>query len=187
MHVWHDVAEVDAGLNSTIVTIGNYDGVHVGHQHLIQHACAVARERGGIPLIVVTFDPHPLVVIAPDVAPQALTSLDRRIALLGEAGADAVLVLRFTPEMAAVSAENFALRVLLDGLRAEAIVVGENFRFGHRALGNVEMLRSLCASRGVDVVAIPLDGAHGQTWSSSYIRSSIANGDVTRRRRGTRP
>ncbi len=178
MHVWHDVAEVDAGLTSTVVTIGNYDGVHLGHQHLLQQAKAVARDRGGIPLVVVTFDPHPLVVIAPDVAPQALTPLDRRIELLGAAGADAVLVLRFTPEMAAVSAENFAIRVLFDGLRAEAIVVGENFRFGHRALGNVELLRSLCASRGVDVVAVPLDGAHGQTWSSSYIRSCVANGDV---------
>lgn len=178
MHVWHDVAEVDAGLTSTVVTIGNYDGVHLGHQHLLQQAKAVARDRGGIPLVVVTFDPHPLVVIAPDVAPAALTSLGRRIQLLEAAGADAVLILRFTPEMAAVSAKNFAIRVLFDGLRAEAIVVGENFRFGHRALGNVELLRSLCASRGVDVIAVPLDGAHGRTWSSSYIRSCIANGDV---------
>jgi riboflavin kinase/FMN adenylyltransferase len=108
----------------------------------------------------------------------SLTTLDQRVALLAEAGADAVLVLTFDEALAQTSPEDFAVRILFDGVGAAGVVVGENFRFGHRAAGDVGMLRALGADRGVEVVGLPLDGAHGETWSSSYIRSAIAEGDV---------
>ncbi|MGI8433936.1 MAG: bifunctional riboflavin kinase/FAD synthetase [Nocardioidaceae bacterium] len=178
MQTWHDVSEVGGELGTDVVTIGNFDGVHLGHRHVVEQARVLADERGGLPVVVVTFDPHPLKVVAPDVAPQALSSLSRRLDLLAEVGADAALVLRFTPELAAVSAEHFVTRYLLDALHAEVIVVGDNFRFGHRALGDVGLLRSLCEPRGVAVVGLALDGAGGETWSSSYIRRLIDEGDV---------
>ena len=187
VQVWHDVSEVGADVGPTVVTIGNFDGVHLGHRHVISRAHDVARELGGLPVVVVTFDPHPLSVLRPERMPQPLTSLERRLALIGDAGADAVLVLRFTHELANVEAEDFVTAYLLGALHAAAVVVGENFHFGHRARGNVDLLRRMCAERGVRVDGLPLDGetvAHSdgergrQTWSSTYIRTRLAEGDV---------
>jgi riboflavin kinase/FMN adenylyltransferase len=180
--VWHDVSEVATdrlGGGRTVVTIGNFDGVHRGHRHVIARAHEVAAELGGLPVVAVTFDPHPLSVIVPDRAPQPLTSLERRLALLQDAGADAVLVLRFTKDLAAVTAEDFVTSYLLDGLHAAAVVVGENFHFGNRALGDVDLLRRMCGERDVRVEGLALDGdGHDQVWSSSYIRRCLADGDV---------
>ena len=178
MHVWHDIADVDSDLGPTVVTIGNFDGVHLGHRHVLREARRVAERRGGLAVVAVTFDPHPMTVIRPDKAPQPLTSIADRTALLTAAGADAVLVLRFTPELAEVQAADFAETVVYGGLRAAAVVVGENFRFGHRALGDVALLRELGAAHGADVLGLPLDGAGGRTWSSTYVRQALADGDV---------
>jgi riboflavin kinase/FMN adenylyltransferase len=178
MQVWRDVAEIPAELGPTVVTIGNFDGVHLGHRHVIRRAHELSAERGAIPVVAVTFDPHPLTVVAPHLAPLPLSSMDDRLAMLGDAGADAVLVLHFTPTLAKVSAEDFVTDVLLDTLHADVVVVGENFRFGYRALGDVALLRSLCEPRGVAVAALPLDGSQGHSWSSTYIRARIAAGDV---------
>ncbi|MBA2772779.1 MAG: bifunctional riboflavin kinase/FAD synthetase [Nocardioidaceae bacterium] len=181
MQVWHDVAEIDARLGSSVVTIGNFDGVHLGHRHVVARSREVATELGGLPVVAVTFDPHPLTVVAPDKAPQMLVSLERRLALLATAGADAVLVVAFTPQFAQLSAEDFVTDLVLGRLSAAAVVVGENFRFGRRALGDVALLRRLCEPRGVRVVGLPLDGSGGrdsQAWSSSYIRERIGSGDV---------
>ena len=178
MQVWHDVSEIPPDLGPTVVTIGNFDGVHRGHRHVIETAHSLAAQHGGIPVVAVTFDPHPLAVITPDRAPQRLSSLGERIADVGAAGVDAVLVLRFTPELARLPADAFVTDIVLDSLHASAVVVGENFRFGHRASGDVELLTRLGAERGVDVVGLQLDGSCGQSWSSSYIRRCIAEGDV---------
>jgi riboflavin kinase / FMN adenylyltransferase len=178
MQVWRDVAEIPAELGPTVVTIGNFDGVHLGHRHVIRRAHELSAERGAIPVVAVTFDPHPLTVVAPHLAPLPLSSMDDRLAMLGDAGADAVLVLHFTPTLAKVSAEDFVTDVLLDTLHADVVVVGENFRFGYRALGDVALLRSLCEPQGVAVAALPLDGSSGHSWSSTYIRACIAAGDV---------
>jgi riboflavin kinase/FMN adenylyltransferase len=172
------LSEVDPDFGPTVVTIGNFDGVHLGHAHVIQRAHQVAADRGGLPVVAVTFDPHPMTVIRPDKAPVWLVSLDERLRLLGRAGADAVLVLRFTSELADVEPEDFVERMLLAGLRARAVVVGENFRFGKRARGDVPMLVELCDRHDVAVVGIPLDGANGETWSSTYVRSRLLEGDV---------
>ncbi len=178
MLVWHDVSEIPPDLPPTVVTIGNFDGVHLGHRHVIERARGVAAEWNGSPVVCVTFDPHPLAVIAPDKAPQLLSALAERLGLMEQAGAQAALVLRFTPAMAQLSAEDFVTDVVLDALRAAAVVVGENFRFGHRAQGDVGLLREMCAARGVIVVALPLDGARDRTWSSTYVRRCISDGDV---------
>ncbi|MGA9343751.1 MAG: bifunctional riboflavin kinase/FAD synthetase [Nocardioidaceae bacterium] len=179
MQVWEDVSEVGPSIGPTVVTIGNFDGVHLGHRHVIRRAREVAAELGGLPVVAVTFDPHPMRVLAPDKAPMPLTTLDTRLSLLAEAGADAVLVLRFTRELANVSAEDFIASYLLAGLRAAAVVVGENFHFGHRAQGDVALLRRMCAEQGVRVEGLPLDGDGSErVWSSTFIRSRLAEGDV---------
>jgi riboflavin kinase/FMN adenylyltransferase len=181
VQVWHDVAEIAPAVGSTVVTIGNFDGVHLGHGHVIRRSHELAADLGGIPVVVVTFDPHPLSVIVPDKAPQSLTSLDRRLELLDDAGADGALVMSFTPDLARMSAEDFVTDLVLGKLRAAGVVVGENFHFGHRALGNLDLLRSLCAARGVTVIGLPVDSSGGddsQAWSSSYVRARLAAGDV---------
>jgi riboflavin kinase/FMN adenylyltransferase len=176
--VWRDVAEISADDKPSVATVGNFDGVHRGHRHVLAEARRLAHELGGLPVVAVTFDPHPMTVIRPDHAPLALTTLDQRIALLGQAGADAVLVLTFDEALAQTSPEEFAGGILFDGVGAAGVVVGENFRFGHRAAGDVDLLTRLGGDRHVAVVGLSLDGAHGATWSSSYIRSTLAEGDV---------
>jgi riboflavin kinase / FMN adenylyltransferase len=178
MQVWRDVAEIPPDVGPTVVTIGNFDGVHLGHRHVLRRAHELAADRDALPVVAVTFDPHPLRVVAPDRAPQPLASLEERLAMLGDAGADAVLVLPFTPVLAKMAAEDFVTEILLDDLHAAVVAVGENFRFGNRALGDVALLRSLCGPRGVEVVALPLDGSGRDSWSSTYIRRCIADGDV---------
>ncbi len=180
MRVWRSVAEVDAALGPTVVTIGNFDGVHRGHQALLARARGRAEQRQ-LPLVVVTFDPHPMAVIRPSAAPEPLADLDVRIALLGQAGADVVLVLAFTAELAATSAEDFAESVVFGTLRAAVVAVGENFRFGHRAQGDVALLRKLAEQHRAEVDLCPLQGPEGgDTWSSSSIRAALGEGDVAR-------
>jgi riboflavin kinase/FMN adenylyltransferase len=178
VHVWRDLAAIDPGLGPTVVTIGNFDGVHRGHQHVLAESRAMADRLGGLPVVAVTFDPHPMTVIRPDKAPRPLTSVEDRVALLTAAGADAVLVLAFTAAVADQEAGDFAERVVFDGLHAAGVVVGENFRFGHRATGDVDLLRRLGGPRGVEVAGLALDGSAGRTWSSTYVRQALATGDV---------
>ncbi|TYL44936.1 bifunctional riboflavin kinase/FAD synthetase [Nocardioides sp. BGMRC 2183] len=174
MHIWRSLDEVPADLGPTAVIIGNFDGVHLGHRHVVATARSVA-DREGLRLVAVTFDPHPLAVVRPDLAPVRLTDLDRRGRLLRDAGVDDVLVLPFGREMASWSPAEFIKRILVDGLHARAVVVGANFRFGHRAAGDVDTLR---ADGRFAVEGIDLDGAHGDIWSSTYVRERLAAGDV---------
>ncbi len=178
MQTWHGLDEIRSDFGSTVVTIGNFDGVHVGHVHVVARAIEVAAAHGGLPVVAVTFDPHPMSVIAPDHAPTMLVSLDERLRLLDEAGVGVVLVLPFTEDLAKVSATDFVTDILFDRLHAAAVVVGENFRFGHRATGNIKLLRELAADHGVDVHGLSLDGAGDVVWSSTYVRGRLADGDV---------
>lgn len=161
-----------------VVTIGNFDGVHLGHRAVLAQAREVA---GSGPLTVVTFDPHPLRVLRPDAAPLVLTPGRYKAELLRGAGVDEVRVLPFTSEVATWSPQRFVEDVLVTGLGTRAVVVGENFRFGHAAAGDVALLRRLGEQRGFVVVPAPLaraDGA-GQRVSSSLVRRRVAAGDVT--------
>jgi riboflavin kinase/FMN adenylyltransferase len=176
VHVWRTVAEVPADLGPTVVVIGNFDGVHRGHRSVIGRARALADERG-IPLVAVTFDPHPMAVLRPEHAPSMLTSLHERALLLADCGVDHVFALPFSREIAAWSPDEFVDRILVDGLHAGAVVVGANFRYGSRAAGDVATLRASGEQRGFDVVGMPLDGGP-QVWSSTYVRTCLTTGDV---------
>ncbi|HXH77911.1 bifunctional riboflavin kinase/FAD synthetase [Nocardioides sp.] len=178
MQIWSSLDDVPADFGPTVVTIGNFDGIHLGHQHVLQQAQTTAGELGVAKVVVVTFDPHPIAVLRPEHAPPTLTSIETRVRLLTEAGIDAVLVVPFDRDMAAWSPVEFIDRVLLDALSARAVVVGANFRFGNRAAGDVALLRRVGEERGFLVEGVDLDGGP-QVWSSTYIRSCLAAGDVS--------
>ncbi len=161
-----------------VACIGVFDGVHRGHRALVGHARARADARG-LPLVIVTFDPHPLTVVAgPDAAPTSLASLGHRIDLLLAAGADEVDVLEFDRDLAATEAEDFVDAMLVDRLAVREVVVGEDFRFGHRARGTVQTLREQGMQHGFTVEPVPLVGAGEHRWSSTLARSLLADGDV---------
>ncbi len=183
MHVWRGCDEVPADGRGTCVAIGAFDGVHLGHRLLLDRLVTEARDERLLP-VVVTFDPHPRAVIRPEAAPMLLTSLPHRIELLERAGIGAVLVLPFSPELAKESPKGFAGRVLAQTLHARRIVVGRNFRFGHRASGDVVLLADLGRELGFSVTALELaELAHHRPGdpmavSSTAIRALLAAGDV---------
>jgi riboflavin kinase/FMN adenylyltransferase len=154
------------------VPIGIFDGVHRGHQVVLARAAEAAKARGAR-VVVITFDPHPVAVLRPDAVPLMLTTVERRIALLKEYGADRVVVLEFTEALSNQTAEEFVEQTLIERLDAVQIVVGVNFRFGHRASGDVDLLRKY----DLAVDGVPLLRA-GDILSSTMIRERIAEGDV---------
>ncbi len=176
MHIWRSLDEVPADIGPTAVVVGNFDGVHLGHQHVLRRARELADERH-LAVVAVTFDPHPMAVLRPEHAPTMLTTIERRAELLAENGADHVLALPFDRNMAGWSPEHFVEHVLVDTLRAKAVVVGANFRFGSRAAGDVALLTQLGDRHGFTVEGIALD-AGPMVWSSTYIRTCLAAGDV---------
>jgi riboflavin kinase/FMN adenylyltransferase len=175
--VWRDVSEVPADLGRTVVTIGNFDGVHLGHQHVVKQARVVAERLAMERVVAVTFDPHPIAVLRPDHAPPTLTRIDERAGLLHAAGVDDILVLPFTREVAGWSPERFVEEILVHALHAAAVVVGANFRFGSRASGDVATLQRLGREHDFEAEGIALDGGP-QVWSSTYVRTCLAAGDV---------
>jgi riboflavin kinase/FMN adenylyltransferase len=184
MTVWRSVEEVPEDLGRTVVTVGNFDGVHRGHRHVISRARELAPDVGAARVVAVTFDPHPIAVLRPEHAPNTLTGITERARLLVEAGVDDVLVLPFTREVAGWSPERFIADVLVSALHASAVVVGANFRFGSRASGDVatlvrigEELERQGEGRGFVAEGIALDGGP-QVWSSTYVRTCLAAGDV---------
>jgi riboflavin kinase / FMN adenylyltransferase len=182
--VWRSLgtaAQAAAGRRGSVVTIGVFDGVHRGHRAVVGRAADRAR-TAGLPLIAVTFDPHPMTVVRPGSAPPLVAPVDHRARLLGQAGADDVLVLPFTAERSQQVAEDFVREVLVDALRTRVVVVGADFRFGHKAAGDVALLRELGERHGFEVEAVGLlgDGTHGPRWSSTYVREHVAAGDVVR-------
>jgi riboflavin kinase/FMN adenylyltransferase len=180
VRVWRGLDAVDpddaGGDARSVVTIGNFDGVHRGHQVVVRGLVGRAGQLGAMS-VVTTFDPHPMTVIHPHAAPLRLTDLDRRLGLLDELGVDAVLVLPFTRALSLWEPDEFVQRVLVDGLRASEVHVGENFRFGHRARGNVDTLRTEGQRHGFTVHATPLAGDTAR-WSSTYVRQCLAEGDT---------
>jgi riboflavin kinase / FMN adenylyltransferase len=181
VQVWHGLDEVDrrggvASPPGAVVTIGNFDGVHRGHQQVVAGVVARAAETGAL-AAVTTFDPHPMTVIHPDSAPVRLTDLDRRLDLLEYLGVGATLVLPFTRELSLWEPARFVDEVLVRALHAVEVHVGENFRYGHRAAGNVDTLRADGERHGFAVRALPLAGDEAR-WSSTYVRQCLAEGDV---------
>jgi len=167
----------------SVVTIGAYDGVHLGHRAVIDKVKALAA-RDGLQTVVVTFDKHPAMVVRPESAPKLLCDLDQKLELLAEAGVDATYVVRFDEERAKETAEEFVHEVLVGCLTARAVVVGEDFHFGHKRGGNVALLREMGGSLGFTVEGLGLVGTAGTpaggeaVVSSTAIRSLLAQGDV---------
>jgi len=165
------------GWRSPAVTIGNFDGVHVGHRALVAAAIARARASGGTS-VVLTFDPHPARVLRPDRAPAALTTLDQKAELLAALGVDRLAVLPFDAEVARLPPDAFAREVLHATLGARHVVVGESFRFGHRREGDAGALAALGEGLGFSVRALPPVLEEGSPVSSSRVRDQLARGDV---------
>lgn len=159
------------------VSIGVYDGVHLGHRHVLSRLHEVAAARG-LTTVVVTFDPHPAFVVAPERAPALLCTLARRLELLELAGIERCVVVAFDTERATQDPTSFATGVLVDSLAARAVVVGENFRFGRGRSGDVALLSELAAKGAFDVEAVPLDASSGEPISSTAIRRCVELGDV---------
>ena len=160
---------------SHVVVIGVFDGVHKGHQELLNRAKAVADGRE---IIVLTFDPHPTTVFAPDRAPSMLTTLPDRVELLKIHGADQVAVMKFNEKFAAMSPEDFVKGVLVDQLRASTVIVGKNFTYGYKAAGNVDSLIQSGMTHNFTVDAQELNSDNGEVISSSRIRTLVIDGSV---------
>ncbi|WP_239309943.1 MULTISPECIES: bifunctional riboflavin kinase/FAD synthetase [unclassified Frankia] len=177
MQRWRGVRDTPDDWPGGVVTIGFFDGVHRGHQQIVSRAVERAH-RAGQPAAVLTFDPHPAEVIRPGSHPPLLTTADFKAELLGRLGVDALCVQPFTPEFSRVPPEEFVHDMLLRRLRPSAVVVGENFTYGHRAAGNLETLRRDGAADGFAVEGVRLLREDDHVLSSTHIRACIAEGDV---------
>ncbi|MFI0779057.1 bifunctional riboflavin kinase/FAD synthetase [Streptomyces sp. NPDC021212] len=182
MQRWRGLEDIPEDWGRSVVTIGSYDGVHRGHQLIIGRAVARARELG-VPAVVVTFDPHPSEVVRPGSHPPLLAPHQRRAELMAALGVDAVLILPFTQEFSRLTPADFVVKVLVDKLHARVVVEGPNFRFGHRAAGNVDSLRELGTTYDYEVEVIDLyergAAGGGEPFSSTLVRRLVAEGDVT--------
>ncbi len=164
-------------VRGSVVTIGAYDGVHLGHRAVIDEVRHLADTRGALSAVV-TFDRHPAEVVRPDSAPCRLTSLDQRIELLQSTGLDLLVVLRFDEARSRETAEDFVTEVLVEGLAAKAVVVGHDFHFGKDRGGNVEMLQREGALHGFDVLGMRLVATGNSAVSSTRIRQLLHDGEV---------
>ncbi|MFI9490460.1 MULTISPECIES: bifunctional riboflavin kinase/FAD synthetase [Streptomyces] len=181
MQCWRGLEDIPDDWGRSVVTIGSYDGVHRGHQLIIGRAVERARELG-VRAVVVTFDPHPSEVVRPGTHPPLLAPHQRRAELMAELGVDAVLILPFTTEFSKLAPADFIARVLVDQLHAQLVIEGPNFRFGHRAAGDVTLLAELGATYDYRVEVIDLfvtgEAGGGEPFSSTLTRRLVAAGDV---------
>ncbi|GAA2469783.1 bifunctional riboflavin kinase/FAD synthetase [Streptomyces mauvecolor] len=181
MQRWRGLEDIPQDWGRSVVTIGSYDGVHRGHQLIIGRAVERARELG-VPSVVVTFDPHPSEVVRPGSHPPLLAPHHRRAELMAHLGVDAVLILPFTSEFSKLSAADFVVKVLVDKLHAKLVVEGPNFRFGHKAAGNVEVLAELGRTYDYEVEVIDLrvrgEAGGGEPFSSTLTRRLVTEGDI---------
>jgi riboflavin kinase/FMN adenylyltransferase len=160
-----------------VVTVGNFDGLHLGHQKILRGVLARAKDLGAI-AAALTFDPHPLKVLRPAEAPPMISTLAQRLAGMADAGLEATLVLPFTLELSKIAPEEFVRTILVDGLATRVILVGQNFRFGHKHAGDVRLLEELGKEHGFEVEIIAPVVLQGKAISSSAIREAVTRGDV---------
>jgi riboflavin kinase/FMN adenylyltransferase len=179
--VYRSLAEIPSGFAPTIATVGNFDGVHLGHRQLLTSAAKEARERG-MRALAITFDPHPEQFLRPKIAPKLLTLMPERLRLLAATDIDEVLVLPFDAALANMRAHTFVQEVLLARLRVCSVHEGGNFRFGHRAEAGVQELEAFGREFGFDVHLHRAVRVHGLDVSSSAVRALIASGDMKRAR-----
>ena len=177
MQRWRGVESAPPGWGRCVVTIGVFDGVHRGHQQIIGRAVERARSLG-VASVVLTFDPHPSEVVRPGTHPPMLSSQRYKAELLEALGVDVMCVLPFTVEFSRLGPDEFVHAVLVEHLHASAVIVGENFRYGRKAAGDVASLTAAGRRFGFTVEGVPLQGTAETTWSSTYVRSCVDAGDV---------
>ena len=181
MQRWRGQDEIPTDWGRCVLTIGVFDGVHRGHAELIARAVKTGRSRG-VPTVLMTFDPHPMEVVFPGSHPAQLTTLTRRAELAEESGVDVFLVMPFTSDFMKLTPDRYIHELLVERLHVIEVVVGENFTFGKKASGNVDLLRRAGDRFGFAVEAMSLVAEHHQTetltFSSTYIRSCVDAGDV---------
>jgi riboflavin kinase/FMN adenylyltransferase len=181
MQVFRTLDEIPADFGPTVVSVGNFDGVHRAHQEVVRQMAERARTFAG-KAVVVTFDPHPLRILRPDVAPRLITPLAAKLKLLEKTHVDAVLILPFTRDVSLMSAEDFARDVLAGKLHAREVHEGYNFHFGHKASGNVDTLAELGRQFGFEAKIFREQVIRGHHVSSSEIRKLVNEGKVSRAR-----
>jgi riboflavin kinase/FMN adenylyltransferase len=179
--VYHSVAEIPPGFGPTIAAIGNFDGVHLGHQEILSSVVSEARALG-IRSVAITFNPHPERFLRPARAPKLLTPMPRRVELLAATGIDAIVVLPFDAALAILTAEEFVSRILVDVLGVRGLHEGGNFHFGHHARAGIAELRQFGAGFGFAVHVHSPVHTHGLEVSSSAVRALVAAGDMRRAR-----
>ncbi|MBN9173625.1 MAG: bifunctional riboflavin kinase/FAD synthetase [Microbacterium sp.] len=179
MIVFHDPAEVPDGFGPSVVAIGKFDGVHAGHRAVLERA-RVDAATGGAKVVAVTFDRNPLSILRPEACPESVIGMHQKLRLLEETGIDATLMLRFDEELAAVPAEEFVMRILVDALDARTVLVGRDFRFGRGGAGTPDLLDRLGATHGfrVDIVDDVREIGSERRVSSTWIRELLTAGDV---------
>jgi riboflavin kinase / FMN adenylyltransferase len=176
--IYRSLAEVPPDFGPCAITIGNFDGVHKGHREIMRQVREIAREHGW-KAAVLTFDPHPSKLVAPDRAPRLLTTPDQRARLILEQGIDEVLILPFTSELAKLTPEEFVREILADRLKVRAVLVGDNFRFGNRAAGDAGTMEELGAEYSFSTEIVGAISWRGRVISSSEIRRLIQAGNVS--------
>jgi riboflavin kinase/FMN adenylyltransferase len=181
MRIFRWIEEIPGDFGPTVVSVGNFDGVHCGHRQVLREVTQRARQAGS-KAVAVTFDPHPLRILRPDVAPKLITPEPRKEALLAECGLDALLVIPFTRDFSMTSAAEFARDILAGKLHAQEVHEGENFHFGHKAQGTTGRLAELGRELGFAVKSYSVMTLRGSPVSSSQIRELIAAGNVGRAR-----
>jgi len=162
----------------SVLAIGNFDGIHLGHQAILKDAADRAAKTGAV-ATALTFEPAPRKVLRPETAPKRLSTNEQRLEWFRVVGVEAAVVMPFTLELSKLSPQDFAETILVAQLRVRTVLVGENFRFGHKQAGDAQLLRDLGKQYGFEVVTIPSVHAHGEVVSSTVIRREIAEGDVT--------
>lgn len=179
MRIFRSLAAVPRDFGPCATTIGNFDGVHVGHQALMRGVASIARANRW-KAAVLTFNPHPAKVVAPDRAPKIIMTLDQRAQVMEALGIEEVLMLPFTPEVSRWTPEEFVKTVLVEAMQARAVMVGEDFRFGHKQAGTTEVLAQLGAHYGFEVDCIAPVNVRGERVSSSLVRQVTLAGKVNR-------
>jgi riboflavin kinase/FMN adenylyltransferase len=179
VRIFRSLEEVRGAFGPSALTIGNFDGVHAGHVRILRRVCEVARENGWKPSVL-TFDPHPTKIVAPARSPRLMTTPEQRCRLMEQEGIEQVLILPFTREVAQLTPEQFVRGVLVEALDAKAVMVGENFRFGHKHAGDTRLLRELGAQLGFRVEVVMGLTLRRAMVSSSEIRRLVESGDVSR-------
>jgi riboflavin kinase/FMN adenylyltransferase len=181
MQTFHSLDDVPADFGPTFVTVGNFDGVHRAHRHVIDEIVGRAK-AGNARSVVVTFEPHPTRILRPDHTFKLLTPLPEKLRLLEATGVDAVLLLPFSRDLSLMTPHQFAHDILKNRLHAREVHEGYNFHFGHKAAGNIHALRKLGSEMGFEVHDYPEMRLRGEPVSSSHIRKLLSEGRVSRAR-----